>query len=126
MKFYVKLNTGITIHILFLKWNLSHCFERGYIENHIVDNTLAFTLEVNSTTTRTMLPKLKLPFLRPKKTGGCITLLYYSEGAELMLRTAEDDLTLLKESSEWTTVKVNIGQHPTAYQVSNTLFFDKC
>lgn len=125
MKFHVKLINTIHNYLMY-EMKFESLFRKVLYENHIVDNTLAFTLGVNSTTTRTMLPKLKLPFLRPTKTGGCITLLYYSEGAELMLRTAEDDLTLLKESSEWTTVKVNIGQHPTAYQVSNAFFFDKC
>lgn len=125
MKFHVKLINTIHNYLIY-EMKFESLFRKVLYENHIVDNTLAFTLGVNSTTTRTMLPKLKLPFLRPTKTGGCITLLYYSEGAELMLRTAEDDLTLLKESSEWTTVKVNIGQHPTAYQVSNAFFFDKC
>lgn len=125
MKFHFKLINTIHNYLIY-EMKFESLFRKVLYENHIVDNTLAFTLGVNSTTTRTMLPKLKLPFLRPTKTGGCITLLYYSEGAELMLRTAEDDLTLLKESSEWTTVKVNIGQHPTAYQVSNAFFFDKC
>ncbi|XP_056018014.1 uncharacterized protein LOC125668881 isoform X2 [Ostrea edulis] len=70
----------------------------------------------NSSTER-LFPTMAFPTLLPMKTGSCLELKYKSKGFQLMIATASQNLTILSESSEFKTAKVNIRPQPGNYQL---------
>ncbi|XP_061196141.1 uncharacterized protein LOC133204431 [Saccostrea echinata] len=81
------------------------------------ERSLRFRPPKNVPNSQLYISTLKSPLLRSMKMGNCLILAYRSEGIELQLTTSTQNLTKLKESSEFRRVKVNINPQPDNYKV---------
>ncbi|XP_062583972.1 relaxin receptor 2-like [Saccostrea cucullata] len=71
----------------------------------------------NASNSQLFISTLTTNLLRSVTTAPCLLLTYRSEGIELLLTTSTQNLTKLKESSEFRSVKVNIHPQPDNYKV---------
>ncbi|XP_062576818.1 uncharacterized protein LOC134238715 [Saccostrea cucullata] len=81
------------------------------------EQSLRFRPPKNASNLQLFNSTLTSPLLRSTRTAACLLLTYRSDGIELVLTTSTQNLTKLKESSQFRTVKVNIHPQPDNYKV---------